>query len=348
MSPATLPAEWAPQSGVLLTWPHTESDWRALLAEVEPVFVAIAHAVTRFEHLLVACLNEAHRAQIADRLLHADVDLARVTLVVAPSNDTWARDHGPITVIENGCPVLLDFRFNGWGDKHAWTLDDQITRRLHTVGAFGGAELRSIALILEGGSIESDGEGTLLTTTQCLLTPTRNPQHDRAGIEAELRRLLGIRRVLWLEHGHLEGDDTDSHVDTLARFCDARTIAHVRCDDPGDSHYVALAAMERELQGFRTATGEPYRLVPLPWPRPQRDADGRRLPATYANFLIINGALLVPVYDDPADAEALTRLATCFPEREIIPIPCRTLIHQNGSLHCVTMQLPAGVLPVTS
>jgi agmatine/peptidylarginine deiminase len=343
--PVTLPAEWAPQSGVLLTWPHAESDWRDALDEVEPVFLAIAHAVTRFEHLLVASLNDGHRAHIADRLLHADVDITRVTLIVTPSNDTWARDHGPITVIENGRPVLLDFRFNGWGGKHEWGLDDQITRCLHEAGAFGAIERRGVELILEGGSIESDGAGTLLTTASCLLTPTRNPQYDRAGVEAELRRLLGVQRVLWLEHGHLEGDDTDSHVDTLARLCDANTIAYQCCDDPQDSHYPALAAMEGELQAFRTAAGEPYRLMPLPWPRPQRDADGRRLPATYANFLIINGAVLAPVYDDPADAIALSRLRECFPGREIIAVDCRALIRQNGSLHCVTMQLPEGVLP---
>lgn len=340
-----LPAEWEPQSGVMLTWPHGHGDWAPYLAQVEPVFVRLALEIARRERVLIACYDAAHRQHVRDALAAADVPLTQVDLRIVRSEDTWARDHGPITVHAQGRPLLLDFKFNGWGGKYVAVLDDNISRRLHEDGAYGDAPLETIDLVLEGGSIEVDGGGTLLTTRRCLLAPTRNPQLDQPQIETRLRQLLGVRRFLWLDHGYLAGDDTDSHIDTLARFCDAQTIAYVACDDPRDEHYAELRAMEAELQSFRTADDAPYRLVALPWPRARHDDSGRRLPATYANFLVINGAVLVPTYDDPADAAALACLRSCFPGREIVGVPCLPLIHQYGSLHCVTMQLPAGVLP---
>jgi agmatine deiminase len=198
---------------------------------------------------------------------------------------------------------------------------------------------------LEGGSIESDGCGTLLTTSQCLLNPNRNPDLNSEQIEKELRDTLGCQRILWLHHGHLLGDDTDAHVDTLARLAPNDTILYVVCDDPRDEHYPALSRMAEELAAFRTEAGQPYRLLPLPWPAARFDDDGQRLPATYANFLIINGAVLVPTYDDPQDAQALITVGAAFPDREIIGIDCSAIILQHGSLHCLTMQLPQGVLP---
>lgn len=341
-----LPPEWAPQSGVLLTWPHAQSDWAPILHKVEPVFTAIAAAIARFEMVLIACHDANVRKQVAIQLRAAGIPESRLRLFIAPANDTWARDHGPITVLCQGEATLLDFNFNGWGSKYAHDLDNLITRQLHKQNAFGETPLESVELILEGGSIEVDGQGTLLTTSRCLLSPTRNPDRTRAQIEVELAEQLGITRFLWLEHGYLAGDDTDSHIDTLARLCDANTIAYVDCDDPADEHYGELKAMEKELRTFRTASGQPYRLVPLPWPRARIDDDGARLPATYANFLIINGAVLVPTYDDPADHVAIERLQDCFTERVIIGIDCLPLIEQHGSLHCVTMQFPTGVLPI--
>ena len=338
-----LPPEWAPQSGVMLTWPHAHGDWAPRLATVEPVFAAITREISRHERVLIVCYDDPHRAHVTKTLRDTGTDLGRAILKIAPSNDTWARDHGPITVLCREQPLLLDFGFNGWGGKYPHDLDNRITRRLHDVGAFGNTAIESFELILEGGSIEVDGAGTLLTTTRCLLAPTRNPRLSRAALEKELSEWLGLNRILWLEHGRLEGDDTDSHIDTLARFCDARTIAYVDCDDPHDAHYQDLKAMEQQLQRFHAADGTPYRLVPLPWPRPRTD-DGRRLPATYANFLIINGAVLVPTYRDPADPVALARLKECFPERDIVGIDCTPIIAQFGSLHCLTMQLPEGVL----
>lgn len=341
-----LPPEWAPQSGVMLTWPHAQGDWAPRLAQVEPVFVTLARVISAHERVLIVCFDESHRAHVA-RLLAADpgVKADNLRLYIAPSNDTWARDHGPITVFTDGRPRLLDFHFNGWGGKYAADLDNALTTHLHEAGVFGKTPLEAVDLILEGGSIEVDGKGTLLTTSRCLLSPARNPKLSKTQIETQLKALLGVERVLWLEHGYLAGDDTDSHIDTLARFCTNDTIAYVACSDPRDEHYAELKLMEQELQAFRTVEGAPYRLLPLPWPRARLNEDGERLPATYANFLVINGAVLVPTYDDPADIIALGTVGACFPDHAIIGVPCLPLIFQFGSLHCVTMQLPAGVLP---
>lgn len=339
-----LPPEWAPQSGVMLTWPHAHGDWAKRLKQVEPVFTEIARQVGRREKLLISCYDQAHREHVGQRLAEGGVDLKRVILHTVPSNDTWARDHGPLTVLCREEPLLLDFGFNGWGGKYGYALDNQITRKLYALDTFGEAPLQTVDLILEGGSIEVDGSGTLLTTARCLLAPTRNPRSSREQLEQKLKELLGINRILWLHRGYLAGDDTDSHIDTLARYCDRNTIAYVSCDDPADEHYAELRAMEEELKAFRAADGQPYRLVPLPWPRAKLDEDGNRLPATYANFLIINEAILVPTYEDPADNIALAHLKECFPDREVVAINCLPLIYQFGSLHCVTMQLPEGVL----
>ena len=339
-----LPAEWELQDAILLTWPHDRSDWAPTLHEVEPVFVAIAVAVTARERLLLVLRDDVHRAHVESLLRKAGTDLDRVRAVIAPSNDTWARDHGPITIYEDGAPRLLDFVFNGWGGKFEAALDDAITARLQEAGAFGAAARELIPFVLEGGSLESDGAGTLITTHECQHHAGRNPALDTAAIEAQLIASFGLQRVLWLHHGQLEGDDTDGHIDTLVRLCDMHTLAYQRCDDPGDAHFAELAAMETEVKALRTAEGDPYRLVPLPWPSAKRHADGRRMPATYANFLILNGAVLVPTYRDANDAAALERLRGAFPGREVIGIDCLPLIAQGGSLHCVTMQLPAGTL----
>lgn len=336
-----LPAEWEAQDGVLLAWPHETSDWHPVLDRVEPVFIEIITQISRFEQVIIVAPEvEDTRRKLAD----AGAGMERIRLFAIPTNDTWSRDFGPITVYRNGCPLLLDFGFNGWGLKFAADQDNRITARLQMAGAFGAVPRHVPGLILEGGSIESDGTGTLLTTAECLLGPNRNPHLDRAGIEAELRRWFGAERILWLENGYLAGDDTDSHIDTLARLCPNDTIVYVACDDEQDEHYTALKNMEAELRAFRTRDGRPYRLLPLPWPAAKYDDDDERLPATYANYLIINGAVLVPTYNDPQDAAALALIGQAFPERDIIGVDCSPLILQHGSLHCVTMQLPEGVL----
>ena len=342
-----MPAEWAPQSAVMLTWPHKGTDWRDVLAEVEPVFEAIARATLRFQHLVISCEDTGRADQLRQSLNHYAESgqlPGRALVVTAPADDTWARDHGPIAVQGPDGVALMDFRFNAWGGKFPFEKDNVLNTALAEAGCFGRTSLIPVDFILEGGALESNGAGTLLTTSECLLTPTRNPSFDRSGIEQTLAQTLGIKRVLWLNHGYLAGDDTDSHIDTLARFCGPDHIAYARCDQPDDEHFAALRAMEEELQQFRQSDGSAYRLTPLPWPDPVYGEEGERLPATYANFLIINGAVLLPVYDVPQDAEAIETLARIFPDREIVPIQCRPLVAQHGSLHCVTMQLPAGVV----
>jgi agmatine deiminase len=344
MSPRRLPAEWEPQSGVMLTWPHIHGVWGRRMETVEHTFVQIAQTIAQREIVLIVCRDETHRGQIQALLKASAVKVENVRLHIAPSDDVWARDHGPITVIENGAPHLLDFIFNGWGNKYAASLDDDITRRLVESGAFGTTLAHKVDVVLEGGSIDSDGAGTILTTSHCLLNPNRNPGLDRRQLEIVFREQFGATRVLWLEHGDLEGDDTDGHVDTLARFCDEHTIAYMACENPADEQYAELKAMENELKALRDAGGAPYRLVPLPSPSPIIDEKQQRLPATYANFLVINDTVLVPTYNDPMDEPALQLIEECFPQRQVVGIDARPLIRQYGSLHCVTMQLPQGII----
>ncbi|MDF9829742.1 agmatine deiminase family protein [Parabacteroides sp. PF5-6] len=335
-----LPAEWYPQSGVQLTWPHEETDWAPLLDEVIPCFVAIAREILKREKLLIVGRDEeAIRKQLGE------VDESRLVFIPYDPNDTWARDHGGITVQVDGAPVVYDFVFNGWGMKFPADRDNLITRMLFMAEVFAEevAYQDMRPFVLEGGSIESDGAGTLLTTEECLLSFNRNEYIPKEQLELYLNEMFGTDRILWLSHGYLAGDDTDSHVDTLARFCSEDTIAYVQCTDPEDEHYEELCEMEKELQAFVRRNGEPYRLIALP----MADAvewEGERLPATYANFLILNGAVLVPFYDSPKDEVARTALQTAFPDREIVGINCLALIKQHGSLHCVTMQYPEGTL----
>jgi len=335
-----LPAEWEEQDGVLLAWPHRESDWKPLLAKIEPAAAAIIAAISRFERVVLIVPD---KDAAIERLTAAQADLARITFVVLPTNDTWARDFGPITVYEDDTPVMLDFGFNGWGLKFPADLDNRINRLLAGKGLFN-APVSLRPLILEGGSIESDGNGTLLVTATCLLSSNRNPHLDRKQLERSLATELGAGQILWLEHGYLAGDDTDAHVDTLARLCPGDTILYVACDNPADEHCQELSLMQQELEALRTRDGAPFRLLPLPLPAPSFGSEGERLPATYANFLIINGAVLVPTYNDPCDAIALARIGSAFPDREIIGIDCRPIIEQHGSLHCLTMQFPKGTL----
>lgn len=336
-----LPAEWEIQDGVLMAWPHEGTDWSYMLDDVRPVFVEIIRNITRFERVL---LTAPHAASAAEYLGAAGVDLSKITICEIPNNDTWARDFGPITVIFNNKPTMMDFGFNGWGLKFPAYFDNLISARLKQQGALL-PNLNTIGLIMEGGSIESDGLGTILTTAECLLSPNRNPQLNKSEIEQALGSLVGAKRVLWLNNGALAGDDTDSHIDTLARICPDNTIVYQSCDNPLDEHYGPLKLMEGELKAFTAPDGSPYRLVPLPLPTARFDEQAHRLPATYANFLIINGAVLVPTYRDPEnDRTALERIAAVFPGRETIGIDCLPLLEQHGSLHCVTMQLPQGVM----
>ena len=265
-----MPAEWERQSAVQLTWPHKDTDWRDMLPEITTVYEQMAYEISKREQLI------------------------KVDFI--PTNDTWARDHGFITVEEDGQLRLLDFKFNGWG--------------------------------------ESDGRGTIFTTSCCLLAPHRNQPLTQQEIEKKLKEWLGAERIVWINHGSLIGDDTDGHIDTLVRICPNDTLLFIAADDD----HADLVQMELELQTLRTTEGKPYRLLKLPMPRPIYDGEDR-LPATYANYLVINDAVLVPTYAQPdLDAEAMRIIGTAFPDREIIGIDCQAVIRQHGSLHCCTMQ----------
>lgn len=336
-----LPAEWHTQWGVQLTWPHENTDWQPILNEVTECYLNISQAIASREHLLIVTPHvQQVEALLASRL--SAEEMLRVTLCEMPTNDTWARDHGFITLLEeNGKARLLDFQFNGWGKKFPAEKDNNICRTLMKQNVLKGTYEDHLDFVLEGGSIESDGKGTLLTTRQCLMAPHRNQPLSQQEIENRLKESLHVDRVLWITHGSLAGDDTDGHVDTLARLCPHDIIAYVQCTDPADEHYHDLHLMEEELKGLRTSQGKPFSLLPLPMAEPAYDDDGNRLPATYANFLFVNGAILIPTYGTPlTDSEAIRRLQTAFPDYEIVSIDCRPLIIQHGSLHCCTMQFP--------
>lgn len=308
MNKRRMPAEWEPQSAVQLTWPHAQTDWAPILPEITAVYEEMAREIRQRESLLIV----------------DDI----------PHNDTWARDHGFITVEQDGGLILLDFKFNGWGEKFPAELDNQINKHLFDRGAVKGAYEPHLDFVLEGGSIESDGRGTVFTTACCLMAPHRNQPLTQQQIEERLKLYLGAERIVWLNHGSLLGDDTDGHIDTLVRICPDDTLLYIG----GDDEHPDLYEMEKELQTLRTLDGSPYRLLRLPLPRPIYD-EGERLPATYANYLVINGAVLVPTYNQPdLDAEAMRIIGQAFPDREMVGIDCRAVIRQHGSLHCCTMQ----------
>lgn len=337
-----LPAEWEPQSGVLVAWPHADTDWGPTLAAVEAAYVGLVTAIAQRTTAVVIVANDALRQHAEAQLQPAAAAPGRIRFVKAEYDDTWLRDSGPITLCTGGRFTLLDFAFTGWGGKFGASRDDRLVETLVARGLFRDADHRRIDFALEGGAIESDGAGTLLTTWQCLAQ--RHPTATRAELVAVLGDALGADRVLGLESGFLEGDDTDAHIDTLARFAPGAAIVHQACDDPRDRHHAPLAGMAAELAALRTRDGHPYRLHALPWPRPIHASDGRRLAASYANYLVVNDAVLVPAYGDPADAVAAGVIAAAHPRRDVVSVSCRPFIEQNGSLHCLTMQLPRGVL----
>lgn len=339
-----LPAEWFPQSGVQLTWPHDGTDWAPTLRDVTRCYMRMALEIAERERLIIATPEpQLLRRQLEEKLPQAV--LRNITLHRVETDDTWARDHAFLTLVGEDGPRLLDFAFNGWGRKFAAERDNQINRCLWEQGVFGGTYEDHLDFVLEGGSIETDGRGTLLTTTRCMTAPNRNQPLSQADIEERLRAYFHAERVLWLDHGHLAGDDTDGHIDTLARFCPSDTIAYVQCTDASDVHYDELQRMEAQLRTFRTPEDRPYTLLPLPMAEAAYDADGERLPATYANFLVINGAVLMPTYGHPdTDEQARRQLQRAFPRHEVVGIDCQTLILQHGSLHCSAMQFPVGAI----
>ena len=311
-----------------------------MLEEVEACFVELAKAISARERLLIVAPDTE---KVYNRLKDNKATMGNITMFKCETNDTWARDHGFITLLGDNVPHYVDFCFNGWGRKFEASLDNAINGKLYDAGIVKGEYEDCTSFVLEGGSIESDGKGTVLTTSQCLMAPHRNQPMNQDEVEACLKKMLHVERVLWLDHGNLIGDDTDGHVDTIARLTPNETIVYMQCTDTTDEQYADLKAMEEQIAALRTANGEPYRMLALPSPAPIFDEDGERLPATYANFLIINGAVLYPTYAQPEnDKLAAEVLSKAFPCHEIVGIDCRALIKQHGSLHCVTMQYPKG------
>nr|QCB64997.1 agmatine deiminase [uncultured bacterium] len=336
-----LPAEWENDGAILLSWPHKDTDWAGMLVRVTRCYVALSKAVIEAGQRLVIVAPDT---SVPRRLL-ASLPQDKILYADLPTNDTWTRDFGPITVEEpDGTPVIVDFKFNGWGLKFAANHDNLVTSRLVKCGLLRGSRDNQLSFVLEGGSIESDGKGTLMTTSECLLSPNRNGSMTRAEIEEKLKATLGASHILWVDHGALEGDDTDSHIDTLARIAPDDTIIYTACDDPSDSHYVSLSKMEKQLKTLRTIDGQPYNLVSLPLPDPEYDEDGNRIPATYANYLVTPGAVLMPSYGQKMKDLLAARILNMVWGRKVIAVDCRALIRQHGSLHCATMQIPSSVI----
>jgi agmatine/peptidylarginine deiminase len=341
----TLLPEWAEQDAVMLTWPHLNTDWSEILDKVEPVYIALCQQISQVEDVVIIAHTESLKEHISSLLKNHEVELKKVHFVVTPYNDTWARDHGPITTInDEGKLSIKDFTFTGWGNKFSSDLDNKINKILVDELASPDNNYDVVDMVLEGGGIEINESGTLLTTTECLLNDNRNPELSKDDVEEILKGKLGAIDFLWVDHGYLAGDDTDSHIDTLVRFAPKNTLVYVGCDDESDEHYSALAKMADQLRSFQTSSGDAYKLIELPWPKAIFDDEGERLPATYANYLIINKTVLVPVYNDEKDALALKQIQLAYPEHTVIGIDCVPIIHQFGSLHCITMQLPKGFL----
>jgi len=338
-----LPAEWEPQSGVLLTWPHSETDWRDDLEEVESVFIDISKHLCQQTKLIIVCNDKLHKTHIDTLLKYNSILPGQYKLYIASSNDSWARDHGPITVLENGKPVILDFQFNGWGNKYPAELDNKISSKLCQQGTFKRTSFKTIDFVLEGGSIESDGEGTLMVAKSCLLSPNRNNNLEQKCIETKLTELLGVSRIFYIHNSQLSGDDTDGHIDNLVRFINTEIIFYIGCKDKNNPDYNFLNRMKNELRQLKQINGNPYKLIELPLPHIITE-EGKLLPASYANFLISNNTVLVPQYGVPSDDEVLDIFNNFFVDQKIIRINCKPLIRQFGSLHCITMQFPSGVI----
>src|SRR5579863_562151 len=344
-----MPAEWAPHLATYIVWPHNLETWPGKFEPIPPVFAQMAAAIAYFEPLRVI-VNDAGaidsvRAMIAGAPTPdgTPTRMDRIDLVVIPTNDSWVRDHGPIFVNRiasardtSPAQIALDWRFNSWGEKYGrYDLDDVVPRRL---AEHYGFDVIEPGIVLEGGSIDVNGAGSLMTTEACLLNKNRNPSLSRTDIEEYLRDYLGVTNICWLGDG-IAGDDTDGHIDDLARFVAPRTIVTVVERDPADENYRVLNDNLVRLHALRDEHGRPFTIVTLPMP-PALHYDGTRLPASYANFYIVNGGVIVPTFDCAADAIAIASLARLFPGRRVVGIPATDLVWGLGAVHCLTQQHP--------
>lgn len=336
--------EWGRQDAILLALPNQSTDWAYILDEALDQYHRIIKTLSdEGIRILLLCDDEERAKNLLD-----DCNMEKISLIKIPYNDTWTRDYGPLTVIKDGRLRALDFGFNGWGLKFAADKDNLVNLALSEKGIFNEGFYRNErAFILEGGSVDTNGDGTILTTTRCLCSPNRNGGLTKREAEMRLHELLGADHVLFLDYGELSGDDTDSHIDTLARLGPENTILYTGCRDIDDEHFESLLKMRAQLTMFRNAEGEPFNLIELPFPEAIYDEEGLRLPATYANYLVTEKIIFMPTYNQPLqDNLALNTLKIAFPDHKVIGIDCTTLIKQHGSLHCATMQLPENLVNV--
>ncbi|HEX7084899.1 MAG TPA: agmatine deiminase family protein [Vicinamibacterales bacterium] len=329
-----MPAEWQPHAATWMAWPHDDEQWVGMLEPAREEFATLVDAVARAEQVELLVADEESEQDARRRLTAQRIRIHRV-----PHQDLWLRDSGPTFLTRRAEIALIDWEFNGWGGKYPAELDNEVPSHLARI--LGGPRVFKPGFVMEGGSIEVDGRGTVLTTRQCLLAPTRNPGMSEAEIEHALREWLNVSHVIWLDDG-LEGDHTDGHIDTITRFAGPGTIVTAVCEDRSDPNHAVLAANLERLRAARDPEGRRYRIVELPIPREPAYFEGARLPLTYANFYIANGAVLVPVYGDANDARAVEILRPLFPGREVVPVMSRALITGGGSFHCVTQQQPVG------
>jgi agmatine deiminase len=334
-----MPAEWNPHAATWTSWPSDDELWEGELEAVREEFADMVTILARFERVVVNVQDDEAEADARARLEARGVDASRVDYHHVPLDDAWFRDNGPLFVVNGyGRVALTDWRFNAWGGKYEYGKDTLAPER---VAETLGMRRFAFPYVMEGGAIEVNDDGVLLTTRPCLAAPTRNPDLSEEETEALVRAGLGARHVVWLEHG-LEGDHTDGHIDTIVRFCDDRTLVCAVTDDEADANFAATQANLAALRELVRGDGEPYTVVPLPLPRDAITVDGKRVPATYANFYIANGVVLVPTYGDPHDELALEILRPLFPGREVIGSSARALITGGGAFHCVTQQQPEG------
>lgn len=331
-------AEWESCGRILMALPTADTDWGYMLDRVREQYRRIVKCLTEAGENVVMLCHDADEA----KLVFADLLGERLTLIPCRYNDTWTRDYGPLAAMRDERLRLLDFSFNGWGLKFAADRDNLVCEQLRDLGVWGDGVYRwERDYELEGGSVDTDGQGTILTTSRCLCSPNRNGGRRKQEINEILAARLGADHVLWLDYGYLAGDDTDSHIDTLARMAPDNTIVFTGCHDENDEHFEELLKMRAQLMMFRNAVGEGYNLVELPLPAPIYDEDGLRLPATYANYLVTERNIFIPSYGQPdTDRLAMQTLAIVFPDHKAHQIDCRDLICQHGSLHCATMQIP--------
>jgi agmatine deiminase len=336
LSKVSLPSEWSIQQFVLLTWPHKYSDWKHYLNKIEKTYIDITEAISKKDNVKILCYDELHKNHVINLLSYRDVSTRNISFLIVKTNDTWIRDYGPISVYNDKKLVLLNFSFNGWGERRIYELDNKVNKSIDDIDGFGDVSLIDIPIVLEAGNIETDGHGTLIMSSNCLFNNRNN--YSKNEYEKIFKKLFNIKQLIFIENSYLEGDDTDGHIDNLIRFIDDKTICYLTCDDEKDKHYQSLKKLEKEVYQIRNTESKSYKLIPLPLPY-SKYRNTKRLPASYLNFLITNNAILLPVFNDEKDNMAINNIKPFINNRDLYKINASPLIEQGGGIHCCTMQV---------